>query len=104
MASRPHRQAAGSPTEIGDRHAERVAPRLDGRLALRISEAAEALGVCENTLRRLITHEGLPVVRAGGVVLVPVETAREWLQKRARAEPDRVERAVRDALSAVDLE
>jgi hypothetical protein len=63
--------------------------RLDSRLALRAPEAAAALGISERKLRQLTPR--LPVVRADGVVLYPVEALRRWLDeevKRQRSESD----------------
>ena len=54
---------------------------LRNRLALRQSEAAKVLGISIRTLRNLTPY--LPTVRAGGVLLYPVEGVREWLRKEA---------------------
>ncbi len=56
------------------------------RLALRPSEAAQALGVSERTLRTWVTHEGLPVARVGGAVLIPTAELRSWLADRVTTE------------------
>ena len=72
---------------------------LESRLALRPAEAARALGLSERALRSLLPQ--LPTVRAGGAVLIPVESLREWLRSRARAEGDEVDQAVQDALKKI---
>ena len=76
--------------------------RLADRVALTLSEAAKAMGVCKNTLRRLISTEGLPVIRTGGVVLVPVDELRRWLSERASREANTVSAVVDEVLG--DLE
>src|SRR5262245_10351650 len=86
-------------TELTDRGVPR---RLDlaGRLALRPKEAAEALGLSERTLRRLLPE--IPHVRRDGVLLFPVEPLRRWLEDEARAErrrADRVAQEIVDSLS-----
>jgi hypothetical protein len=55
---------------------------LDGRLALSIAEAAKALSVSERHLRSHLSE--IPHVHIGGRVVVPVDTAKEWLRERAR--------------------
>jgi hypothetical protein len=60
------------------------APWLANRLALRLSEAAQVLGISERTLRTLTPE--LPHVRRGGVLLYPVDALRDWLNQQAKAE------------------
>jgi excisionase family DNA binding protein len=88
-----------TPQKVG---AEVSHERLDlaDRLALRPAEAARALGISERTLRSLLPQ--LPVVRAGGAVLIPVDALRGWLRDRARNGQDEVNEAVRDALKKVN--
>jgi hypothetical protein len=64
---------------------------LTSRLALRPAEAARVLGVSERTLRQILPE--LPHLRigSGGVVLLPVEGLRAWLQDEAKAEKGRAE-------------
>jgi excisionase family DNA binding protein len=50
------------------------------RLLLRPAEAAEALGVSRSRVYELIQQGELPSVRIGGVVRVPVDQLREWIQ------------------------
>lgn len=53
------------------------------RLALRVREAAEALGISERLLWDWTRGEGVPHVRIGNVVLYPVREVRQWLRRRA---------------------
>ena len=72
---------------------------LSGRLALRPKEAAEALGVCEKTLRQIGTEIGR--VHRGNVVLYPVEALYEWLRRHTEAPEDAINRIVKDELDAL---
>ncbi len=72
---------------------------LDGRLALRPREAAEALGISERTLRQMLPE--LPVVRRGGVVLLPVEPLRAWLRDEAAIEGRRADTVAGEVLAAI---
>lgn len=67
-------------------HAEpRPAPRADEEepLAYRTREAAQKLGVCEVTLRKLRDDEGIPSFKVDGVCLFPADGLRDWLAQRA---------------------
>ena len=55
---------------------------LTRRLALRPREAAEALGVSERTLRAWMRDEGLPYLRVGGAVRIPVAELGKWMAQR----------------------
>ena len=74
--------------------------RLADRLALSIEEAAKALGVSPRHVRGLMPE--LPHVRLGGRVVFPVEGLREWLQKEAKAEPTKVDRAVNEVMASFE--
>jgi excisionase family DNA binding protein len=76
--------------------------RLADRLALRTKEAAEALGISEGTMRKLLPK--LPVVREGGVVLIPVDPLREWLRKRAEDQGNRVDETVLGILNEIETD
>ena len=66
---------------------EGAAPTVSqGRLALRPSEAAQALGVSERTLRKWMRDEGLPYVRVSGVVLIPRAQLEKWMADRLAGE------------------
>ncbi len=75
---------------------------LSERLALRPVEAARALGIGERTLRALLPE--LPHVRAGGVVLLPVEALREWLRSQVRIEASKVDEGVRTILDKIRVD
>jgi excisionase family DNA binding protein len=74
---------------IGDRIAERVLARLDQELASRATspppeayntrDAAQALGVSEREIRRLISAGELGSRRVGRRVLVPRQSVLEFL-------------------------
>lgn len=53
------------------------------REALKVREAAEALGVSEPTIRRLIATGEIPAKKCGnpGVTIVPLAGLRSWLTK-----------------------
>ena len=77
---------------------ERVTAIRAPIVGLRPKEAAEALGICENTLRAL--RPQLPVVHVGGVVLYPVDPLREWLREQAKVERGRVEAVVDEIVAS----
>ena len=85
----------------GDRETKAAPQPLDlrGRVALRISEAAQVLGICENTLRQILPE--LPHFHIGKRVLLPVEPLLEWARERAEVEMNRVDATVDDGLRAV---
>jgi excisionase family DNA binding protein len=72
---------------------------LQSRLSLRPKEAAEALGISERTLRQMLPE--LPHVRAGGAILLPVDTLREWLRDQARFDRGRVDGVVNEVLDSL---
>jgi excisionase family DNA binding protein len=53
------------------------------RLALRVRDAAKALGVSERTLWAWTTQGEIPYVRVGKIVLYPVDSLRTWLKRQA---------------------
>ena len=65
--------------------------RLSARLALRLAEAAKALGIGERTLRQILPE--LPHVRLGGVVLLPVDGLQAWHRERSQGLAFRLRRA-----------
>ena len=75
---------------------------LNGRLALRPKEAAEALGISERTLRAILPR--LSTVRVGNAVLIPIDALREWLRQEARSTTDSVDATVNEALRAVKVD
>jgi excisionase family DNA binding protein len=69
---------------------------LNDRLALRPKEAAQALGICERTLRQVLPE--LPHVRVGSAVLLPVEGLRAWLREQTASERAQVTSVVEGIL------
>ncbi len=59
---------------------------LSTRMALRPREAAEALGVCEKTLRKWMREDALPYLRVDGVVLIPCSSLEHWMEERVGSE------------------
>ena len=57
---------------------------LDTRLALRISEAAAALGLSEGCFRRVLPE--IEKIYAGKAVLIPVESLKRWMRQKAETE------------------
>jgi excisionase family DNA binding protein len=57
------------------------------RLLLRPAEAAEALGVSRSRVYELIQQGELPSLRIGGVVRVPVEGLRDWIEAQLGTDP-----------------
>ena len=72
------------------------------RLALRVPEAARALGISERQVRQLLPE--IPHTRLGGCVVLPVEALREWLLKQAQAGKRRVDAAVDEVLASLSSE
>lgn len=52
----------------------------DGRIALRIGEAAAAIGVCRATFWRLMHTGEIPVVRLGGCRRILRHDLERWLE------------------------
>jgi hypothetical protein len=71
-------------------------PPLSERLALRPSEAAAAIGLSERAFRSHLPR--VPHLRLGGVVVIPVEGFRRWLEEQARVQVDRAEQAAAEIL------
>ena len=55
---------------------------MENKMLLSISEASAALGISRPTFYRLIRADGLPTIRVGGRVLIPVKQLREWLDEQ----------------------
>ena len=73
---------------------------LGDRLALRPREAAEALGISERMFRQLLPE--VPHLRAGGCVLIPVDSLRSWLIAQAEAQRGRTDAAVDEVLRSLE--
>lgn len=79
------------PTELN-------ALNLRGRLALNQREAAQALGLSENSLRVLTPQ--IPHVRAGNRLLYPVDGLRAWLEEQSQQQLRREEATAESLLAA----
>ena len=75
---------------------------LSDRLALTVSEAADAVGISERHFRSMLSE--IPHVYIGNRVVIPVELFQEWLRKQAKAEPGRVEAIVGEVLESVSCD
>lgn len=53
------------------------------RLALNISEAAEAAGISEPTMRQLVNLDSFPALRIGRRWVIPVASFNAWLMEQA---------------------
>ena len=69
------------------------------RLALRPPEAAEALGISERKLREMLPE--LPHIRRGGVLMIPIEPLRRWLEEQAQRGSPSTEAVVDDVLDSI---
>jgi len=56
-------------------------------LAMRLREAAAALGVSERTLWDWTQRGDVPHVRRNKTILYPVDALRRWLDEQAKAKP-----------------
>jgi excisionase family DNA binding protein len=61
--------------------------RLDGKLLLRASEVASALGVSRAAAYQIMASGMLPVVRIGRAVRVPVQALAEWVERATLLPP-----------------
>lgn len=57
--------------------------KLD-RMALRISEAAELLGISPDTVKRMVTDGQIPSVKLRGAVRIPRKQLEEWIDEHTR--------------------
>lgn len=62
--------------------------KLD-RMALRMSEAGELLGISPDTVKRMVTDGQLPHVRLRGSVRIPRRALEEWIEEHTRRPEDR---------------
>lgn len=54
------------------------------KLALSVTEAAEALGISRRSLYNLMHSDGFPVLELGGRRVIPVDLLRDWMHERAK--------------------
>lgn len=52
------------------------------RLAYRVAEFSEAIGVSRSKGYELIARGEVPAIRIGGSLRIPVEAARQWLEHK----------------------
>lgn len=55
------------------------------RLAYRVTEAAEIIGVSRSKMYELIAQGGVPSVRIGTSVRVPADGLRAWITEQTQA-------------------
>jgi excisionase family DNA binding protein len=55
------------------------------RLAYRVSEAAEQLGISRSKAYELIAAGKLPSIRIGSSVRIPAEGLKEWIAQQTQA-------------------
>ena len=72
-----------------------AAPSIRDRLTLGPKEAARALGVCDNTVRRWMREGGLPYSRYGGRVLIRVDRLLDWIDQHEENPRERVDELLR---------
>ena len=59
------------------------------RLAYRVNEAAEMMGVSRSKMYELIAAGSIPVLRIGTSIRVPNEALREWLAQQTAIRAER---------------
>ena len=70
------------------------------RLAFRLKEVAESLGVSEGLIRQILPE--LPHLRIGTALLFPVDLLGEWLRQQSEARGDVATQAVREILEKLN--
>ena len=55
------------------------------RLAYRVAEAAELVGVSRTKMYELIAAGDMPTIKIGSAVRVPADALREWIAERMQA-------------------
>ena len=77
-------------------------PQLGTRLALSVSEAADAISVSERHFRSMLPE--IPHTHIGGRVVIPVKEFEAWLGERAKPESAQIDRIVEETLEKIGLE
>ncbi len=55
---------------------------MKDRLAYKVSEAADALGISRAKAYELIAEDKLPSIRVGSSIRVPVDALRAWVEEQ----------------------
>lgn len=55
---------------------------MTDKLALSVTEAAEALSISRGSLYNLMKTDGFPVLELGGRWVIPVDLLQEWMRER----------------------
>ena len=72
------------------------------RLGLRPIEVAKALGVSERTIRQVLP--GIPHLRIGTAIVVPIEALKKWLIDEAEVEKGSIDAAVDEILEGLEID
>ncbi len=95
------KEASGA-TQAGSTANREQLPELSQRIGLSVSEAADAVGVSERHLRKLLPE--IPHMHIGGRVVIPVKEFEAWLGEQVKAESVEPDRIVDEILDKFDLE
>lgn len=57
---------------------------MSDRLAYRVEEAAETLGLSRSKTYALIQAGALPVIRIGSSIRIPADALRQWVRDQTR--------------------
>ena len=60
-----------------------ISNSLEGKLALRPAELAEALSIGRNSAYKLCNRADFPVIHVGHKIIIPVDRLRIWLDEQA---------------------
>ncbi len=70
------------------------------RLAYRVSEVANALGLSERAIRQILPS--IPHFRIGTAIVIPIDALRKWLNDQAQVEKSLVDAVVDEVLSELE--
>jgi excisionase family DNA binding protein len=84
--SQPANEHMGEPPLVSPELLGPSWAKLRHRLALRIAEAADLLGVSSDTVGRMIRSGELPVIRLRGSVRIPRAALEIWVDEQWRVE------------------
>ena len=54
------------------------------RLAYRVGEAAQMIGISRSKMYELIASGNVPTIKIGASVRIPAEALREWIRNRSQ--------------------